>query len=133
MTVSIFCEILVNQCLAQALDILVGHGNHGTLRSELVQRFERDVLDNIHEYLSTSFMIQETMGTELIPAILQLIPMYWDYSELLELIKQKHLLLRHSVWASVDKLDKYLAIARHNKLCMIAICVSIWFTLFMLD
>ena len=125
--------IAVNQCLAQALNTLVDHGNHGTLGSELVQRFERDVLENIREYLSASFMIQKTMSTELTPAVSRLIPIYWDYSELLELIKQKHTLLCHSVRASMDKLDKYLATARHNKLCAIAICASIWFAVFMLD
>jgi hypothetical protein len=111
--------------LSPATNILLAGDNPASLtRDDSLSVRETIILDDIREILSFFHSAQETLACEKTPTLPFVLPLYEDLLGALKDLCSPYPNLIHAIWASIQKLEKYLAACRDTHLYTLAMGMS---------
>ncbi|PVF96169.1 hypothetical protein CPB86DRAFT_709764, partial [Serendipita vermifera] len=107
--------------LSPAINGFLDRANPASLtRDDFLNVKETSILDDIREVLSFFHSAQEMLACEKTPTLSFVLPLYEELLGALKELCEAFPNLIHAIWASIEKLEKYLAEAHQSYLYTLA-------------
>jgi hypothetical protein len=103
---------------------------HADIADLVLNDMDLQVLSDIHKFLNVFHTVQQIVSAEKTPTLSIVIPIYEQLISMLTNLKKHIPNLVHAIDASIDKLREYMEKARSTKMYVLAMCKSIFQTVF---